>query len=93
MDTALAHARTGASIRIAHTSGDATTHFTSVLRSALVQTMPGVQIELLDSAAGVTNLVMLQRNEVDAVSTYADIAYLASVGQLEFNLRIDGLTD
>ena len=45
--------------------------------------MPGVHIELLDSTAGVTNLAMLQRNEVDAVSTYADIAYLASVGQLE----------
>ena len=43
----------------------------------------GVHIELLDSTAGVTNLAMLQRNEVDAVSTYADIAYLASVGQLE----------
>jgi TRAP transporter TAXI family solute receptor len=52
--------------------------------------MPGVQIELLDSTAGVTNLAMLQRNEVDAVSTYADIAYLASVGQLE---DMDGAFD
>src|SRR5262245_5015311 len=83
LDAALAHTRTADSIRIAHTWGHATTHFTSALRSGLVQTMPGVQIELLDSTAGVTNLGMLQRNEVDAVSTYADIAYLASVGQLE----------
>ena len=83
LDAALAHTRTADSIRIAHTWGDASTHFTSVLRNGLVQTMPGVHIELLDSTAGVTNLAMLQRNEVDAVSTYADIAYLASVGQLE----------
>jgi len=70
------------SVRIAHTWGDETTHFTSALRDALVRAMPGVQIELLDSTAGVTNLSMLQRHEVDAASTYADIAYLASVGQL-----------
>jgi hypothetical protein len=83
LDAALAHTQRADSIRIAHTWGDASTHFTSALRTALVQTMPGVQIELLDSTAGVTNLAMLQRNEVDAVSTYADVAYLASVGQLE----------
>src|SRR5262245_35759170 len=83
LHTALAHTRTADSIRIAHTWGDATTHVPSALRSGLVQTMPGVQIERLDSTAGVTNLGMLQRNEVDAVSTYADIAYLASVGQRE----------
>jgi hypothetical protein len=79
---ALAQRAVNGSVRIAHTWGDGTAHFTSVLRGALARAMPGVQVESLNSAAGVTNLLMLQRHEVDAASTYADIAYLASVGQL-----------
>lgn len=70
------------SIRIAHTWGNETTDFTSALRDALARAMPSTEIELIDSTAGVTNLSMLQRKEVDAASTYADIAYMASVGQL-----------
>lgn len=73
---------TRASIRIAHTWDDETSNFTGALRAALLQSMPEVPVELLDSTAGVTNLLMLQRGEVDAASTYADIAYMASVGQL-----------
>jgi TRAP transporter TAXI family solute receptor len=71
------------SIRIAHTWGSDSNHFTSALRTALASAMPGADIELIDSTAGVTNLSMLQRREVDAVSTYADVAYMASVGQLQ----------
>src|SRR5688500_6882577 len=70
------------SVRIAHAWGNDSSHFTSTLRGALEQAMPGAQIELIDSTAGVTNLSMLQRKQVDAASTYADIAYMASVGQL-----------
>ena len=70
------------SVRIAHAWGNESSHFTSTLRDALEQAIPGAQIELIDSTAGVTNLSMLQRKQVDAASTYADIAYMASVGQL-----------
>lgn len=67
-------------IRIAQDEAGAS--LVPALRDALARTMPDLQVELLDSNAGVTNLVILQRGEVDVASTFADIAYMASVGQL-----------
>jgi hypothetical protein len=68
------------SIRIAQ--DDAGAGLIPALREALTRAIPALQLEVLDSSAGVTNLVLLQRGEVDAASTFADIAYMASVGQL-----------
>lgn len=52
------------------------------LRESLARAAPGVALEVLDSGAGVINLHLLQRGEVDVASTFADIAYMASIGQL-----------
>ena len=68
------------SIRIAQ--DDAGASLIPALRDALARAMPDLQVEVLESSAGVTNLVLLQRGEVDTASTFADIAYMASVGQL-----------
>lgn len=68
------------SIRIAQ--DDAGANLIPALRDALARAMPDLRVEVLDSSAGVTNLVLLQRGEVDTASTFADIAYMASVGQL-----------
>jgi TRAP transporter TAXI family solute receptor len=48
----------------------------------LARTLPDVHVEILESAAAVTNTFMLQRGEVDAAFSFADVAYVASVGQL-----------
>lgn len=69
-------------IRIAHAWGEEGAPFPTAFRDALGHALPGVRIEMVSSAAGVTNLLMLQRGDVDAASTYADIAYMASVGML-----------
>ncbi len=68
-------------LRIAHTWEDGG-RFTAAFQSELDRLMPDVDVTLAYSAAGITNLSLLQRGEVDAVSTYADIAYMAMVGQL-----------
>lgn len=54
----------------------------AAVREALARAVPGLGLEVLDSSAGVTNLQLLQRGEVDVASTFADIAYMASIGQL-----------
>lgn len=88
-----AHTRPGLGVvRIAHTWGDEGSPFASTFRSALTQKMPGTEIVVLSSAVGATNLLMLHRNDMDAVSTYADIAYMASIGQLpEIEEAFDGI--
>src|SRR5688572_14274544 len=61
-----------AALRIAHTwEGDE--RFTAVFHRELDRLMPDVDVTLIYSTAGITNLSLLQRGEVDAVSTYADI--------------------
>jgi uncharacterized protein len=54
----------------------------SVFHEALIRALPGVQVEIIDSSASVANAFMLQRREVDAAFIFADVAYVASVGQL-----------
>ena len=53
-----------------------------VFHVALARALPGVDVEILESSAAVTSTFMLQRGEVDAAFGFADVAYVASVGQL-----------
>jgi uncharacterized protein len=54
----------------------------AVFHDAIATALPGVRVEVIDVSASVTNALMLQRREVDAAFTFADVAYVASVGQL-----------
>jgi uncharacterized protein len=54
----------------------------ALFHDALARALPGVQVDILDSSASVTNALMLQRREVDAAFIFADVAYVASIGQL-----------
>ena len=69
-------------IRIAHAWGEEGGRFPRAFRDAVAHALPGSRVEMVSSTAGVTNLHMLQRGDVVAASTYADIAYMASVGLL-----------
>ena len=54
----------------------------AVFHAELARALPGVTVEIFDSSAAVTNTFMLKRGEVDAAFGFADVAYVASVGQL-----------
>jgi hypothetical protein len=53
------------------------------LAGAYNQLLPSLDVQVRDSAGSVANVVALQRGEADVGLSYADVAYMASVGRLD----------
>ena len=68
-------------LRVVHGWGD-DTPYTEIMQKALAGSLKGVRVELSGTNASVTNVLMLWRGEADAVFTFSDAAYMASVGQI-----------
>jgi TRAP transporter TAXI family solute receptor len=77
-------------IRVVHGWG-LDSPYTKPIESALNAAMPpGLHVELRGTNASITNVMLLQAREADAVFTFSDAAYMASIGQLpEMPQRFD----
>lgn len=68
-------------VRVVHGWG-LDTPYSSRLHEALTASFTTARIDLRSTNTNVTNVLMLERGEVDVAFTFADVAYMASVGQL-----------
>jgi TRAP transporter TAXI family solute receptor len=68
-------------VRVVHSWGDDTT-YTEIIQTALTKSLKNVRVHMSGTNASVTNVFMLRRGEAEAVFTFSDAAYMASVGQI-----------
>ena len=53
------------------------------LAQAYAAALPALEVRLLDTAGSIANVEALQRGDADVGLSYADVAYMASVGRLD----------
>lgn len=70
------------SIRIIYTAGD-NGGYIAGFRDAFQRAMPGFAIDVQSAPPSTSSLDLLRHSNADAAVLFADVAYLASVGQLE----------
>jgi len=68
-------------VRVVHGWGE-NVPTTEIFQKAMAESLKGVDLEVTGTDASVTNVLMLSRREADAVFTFSDAAYIASVGQI-----------
>ena len=68
-------------VRVVHSWGD-DTPYAEIVQAALTKSLKDVRVQMSGTNASVTNVFMLSRGEADAVFTFSDTAYMASVGQI-----------